>query len=110
DQFADRVVLIDQGRVVADGSASSIRAATSGRTVSALISPRDAQAVAASSAVRSCVARGERHYFDTTDSDGLLRLLVGQPSATETEVAPRSLEEAFMAITAQGRTAQEGLR
>ncbi|MEU1402280.1 ABC transporter ATP-binding protein [Streptomyces sp. NPDC005728] len=110
DQFADRVVLIDQGRVVADGSASSIRAATSGRTVSALISPHDAQAVAASHAVRSCVARGERHYFDTTDSDALLRQLVNQTSATEIEVAPRSLEEAFMAITHQGRTAQEGLR
>ncbi|MFL4948352.1 ATP-binding cassette domain-containing protein [Streptomyces sp. MMS24-I31] len=110
DQFADRVVMIDRGRVVADGSASSIRAAISGRTVSARISPRDAQAVAASPAVLSCAARGDRHYFDTTDSDALLRLLVNQTSATEIEVAPRSLEEAFMAITHQGRTAQEGPR
>lgn len=110
DQFADRVVMIDRGRVVADGSASSIRAAMTGRTVSALISPRDAQAVAASPAVRSCVVRGERHYFDATDSDALLRVLVTQTSATEIEVAPRSLEEAFMAITHQGRTSEEGSR
>ncbi|MET8248145.1 ABC transporter ATP-binding protein [Streptomyces sp. NPDC005202] len=110
DQFADRVVMIDRGRVVADGSASSIRAAISGCTVSALISPRDAQEVAESPVVRSCVARGERHYFDTTDSDALLRLLVNQTSATEIEVTPRSLEEAFMAITHHGRTAQESPR
>ncbi|MGV9990512.1 ABC transporter ATP-binding protein [Streptomyces sp. NPDC003374] len=111
DQFADRVVMVDRGRVVADGSASSLRAAISGRTVSALISPHDAQAVAASPQVRSCTVRGERHYFDATDSDALLRLLVTRTSATEIEVAPRSLEEAFMALTHQGRTtAQEGPR
>ncbi|WP_234367400.1 MULTISPECIES: ABC transporter ATP-binding protein [Streptomyces] len=110
DQFADRVLMIDEGRVVADGSASSIRARISGRTVSALIAPQDATAVAASPGVRACVARGERYYFDCTDSDALLRLLVTRTSATEIEVAPRSLEEAFMAITNQGRSAQEGPR
>ncbi|MCH0566851.1 MULTISPECIES: ABC transporter ATP-binding protein [unclassified Streptomyces] len=110
DQFADRVVMVDQGRVVADGSASSIRAAFAGRTVSAQISPSDAAAVAASPGVRSCVVRGDRHFFDTTDSDALLRVLVNRTSATEIEVVPRSLEEAFMAITTNGRTDLEGLR
>jgi ABC-2 type transport system ATP-binding protein len=117
DQFADRVLMVDQGRVVADGSASSIRARISGRTVSALISPQDAAEVAAFPGVRSAAVRGDRHYFDCTDSDALLRLLVTRTSATEIEVAPRSLEEAFMAITnngrtatINGRTAQEGLR
>ncbi|MFD9323748.1 ATP-binding cassette domain-containing protein [Streptomyces sp. NPDC060053] len=110
DQFADRVVMVDRGRVVADGSASSIRARISGRTVSALISPQDADAVAGSPSVRSVAVRGERHYFDSTDSDDLLRLLVTRTSATEIEVAPRSLEEAFMAITQAGRTGQEGPR
>ncbi|MGW0080715.1 ABC transporter ATP-binding protein [Streptomyces sp. NPDC003393] len=110
DQFADRVVMIDQGRVVADGSASSIRASLSGRTVSCLIGPREAQTVAASPAVRSCAVRGERHHFDATDSDALLRVLVTQTSATEIEVTPRSLEEAFMAITHQGRDSREASR
>jgi ABC-2 type transport system ATP-binding protein len=110
DQFADRVVMIDRGAVVADGSASSIRAATSGRTVSALIGPGEAAAVAAQAAVRSVTRRGERHFFDCTDSDALLRALVTETSATEIEVTPRSLEEAFVAITGPGRTAQEGPR
>ncbi|MEV3932929.1 MULTISPECIES: ABC transporter ATP-binding protein [unclassified Streptomyces] len=109
DQFADRVVMIDHGAVVADGSASSVRAATSGRTVSAVIAPHHAAAVAASPGVRSCTVRGERHFFDCADSDAVLRLLVGETQAREIEVAPRSLEEAFMAITQHNRGAEEGL-
>ncbi|WP_328547211.1 ABC transporter ATP-binding protein [Streptomyces platensis] len=110
DQFADRVVMVDQGTVVADGSVSSIRAAMSGRTVSALISPQEAQAVASLPiGVRSCTVRGGRHFFDCTDSDALLRVLIDQTSASEIEVAPRSLEEAFMAITHRRRADQEVL-
>ncbi|GAA3486431.1 ABC transporter ATP-binding protein [Streptomyces cremeus] len=101
DQFADRVVLVDRGNVVADGSASALRASLSGRTVSARIAPQEAAAVAAHPQVRSCVPRGDRHYFDCADSDALLRVLLERTSATEIEVAPRSLEEAFMALTTQ---------
>lgn len=99
DQFADRVVMINKGAVVADGSASSIRAATSGRTVSAVLSPYEAGVVSRTPGVRSSTVRGERTYFTCTDSDALLRVLVGETQARDIEVAPRSLEEAFMAIT-----------
>jgi ABC-2 type transport system ATP-binding protein len=108
DQFADRVVMIDRGAVVADGSASSIRAAISGRTVSAVIGQDEAEKIAASPGVRSHTVRGDRHFFDSTDSDTLLRVLVNQTSAAEIEIAPRSLEEAFMAITDHARDARKG--
>lgn len=101
DQFADRVVMIDKGSIVADGSASAIRTAVSGRTVSAVIDRRSALALAATPGVRSCEVRGERYHFDCADSDGLLRRLVQETAATDIEVCPRSLEEAFLAITAQ---------
>ncbi|MFF4345059.1 ABC transporter ATP-binding protein [Kitasatospora sp. NPDC001540] len=107
DQFADRVVMIDKGAVVADGSASSIRAAISGRTVSALISPYEAELVARTPGVRSTTVRGERTYFTCADSDALLRVLVAETRAREVEVAPRSLEEAFLAITENARAARE---
>ncbi|MGW0615020.1 ABC transporter ATP-binding protein [Streptomyces sp. NPDC002788] len=110
DQFADRVVMIDRGAVVADGSASSIRAAISGRTVSAVIDPPEAEEVGRSAIVRSCTARGERHFFACDDSDALLRVLVNATSATEIEVAPRSLEDAFMAITNSDTHVEDRLR
>lgn len=110
DRFADRVVMIDRGRVVVDGSVSEVRSALSGRTVSARLGEQSAAALAQSSLVRSYALRGGRYHFDTTDSDALLRLLVEQTSATEIEVTPRSLEEAFMTVTRHSRTAEEGTR
>jgi ABC-2 type transport system ATP-binding protein len=104
DRFADRVVMIDRGRVVVDGSVSDVRSALSGRAVSARIGERSAAALAESPLVRSCTPRGGRYHFDTTDSDALLRLLIEQTSATDIEVTPRSLEEAFMTLTHHRRT------
>lgn len=110
DRFADRVVMIDRGRVVADGSVSDVRSALCGRTVSARIGEGAAAALAESPLVRSCTLRGGRFHFDTTDSDALLRVLVEQTFAADIEVAPRSLEEAFMTITHHSRTTEEGTR
>ncbi|MFJ1757481.1 ABC transporter ATP-binding protein [Kitasatospora sp. NPDC088134] len=105
DRFADRVVMIDKGAVVADGPTSAIRSATSGRTVSALLSPYEAGLVSRTPGVRSSAVRGDRTYFTCTDSDALLKALVRETSAREIEVAPRSLEEAFMALTENGHPA-----
>ncbi|WP_256107775.1 ABC transporter ATP-binding protein [Streptomyces sp. ODS05-4] len=99
DRYADRVVMIDRGRIIADGSASSLRAAISGRTVSARLSPADARRTTASPLVRRATVRGDRHHLETGDSDALLRMLVNETSATAIEVAPRSLEETFVALT-----------
>lgn len=104
DQFADRVVMIDKGTIVADGSASAIRATVSGRAVSAVLDRRDARILASTSGVRSCEERAGRYHFDCADSDGLVRRLVTETAATDIEVTPRSLEEAFLAITDQART------
>ncbi|PZT77908.1 ABC transporter ATP-binding protein [Streptomyces sp. AC1-42W] len=104
DRFADRVVMIDSGRVVVDGQVSDVRSALSGRTVSARLGEQSAAALARSPLVRSCEPRGGRYHFDTTDSDALLRLLIEQTSATDIEVTPRSLEEAFMTLTHDSRS------
>ncbi|WP_405937851.1 ABC transporter ATP-binding protein [Streptomyces sp. NBC_00726] len=104
DRFADRVVMIDSGRVVVDGPVSDVRSALSGRTVSARIDERGAAALAQSPLVRAYEPRGGRYHFDTDDSDALLRLLIGETSATDIEVTPRSLEEAFMTLTHHSRT------
>ena len=46
DQYADRIVLISQGRIVADGSGSEIKSLASGRTVRATIADADTDRVA----------------------------------------------------------------
>ncbi|MFC8716622.1 ABC transporter ATP-binding protein [Kitasatospora sp. NPDC057198] len=105
DRFADRVVLVDRGAVVADGSASAIRAATGGRTVSAVLDPFEAELVSRTPGVHSTTVRGERTYFTCADSDALVRTLLDRTWASEIEVAPRSLEESFLALTEHARGA-----
>jgi ABC-2 type transport system ATP-binding protein len=99
DQFADRIVMLDQGKVVADGSASSIRSAVTGRTVSARMRPTDAAAFATLPGVRLIETRGDRHYFECADTDALVGRRIGGIPAEDVEITPRSLEEAFITIT-----------
>src|SRR5690349_23166240 len=46
DQYADRIVLISQGRIVADGTGAEIKALASGRTVRATLPDADTAALA----------------------------------------------------------------
>ncbi len=99
DQFADRIVLLDRGTVAADGSVAAIRATVHGRTVSAVVPVDEALALTRTPGTTILETRGNRTFFDSPDSDGLLRQLLGDTRATQIEVTPRSLEEAFLTIT-----------
>src|SRR5919199_6528547 len=59
DQYADRIVLVSHGRVVADGSGAEIKGLASGRTVRATVSDPDTDALAAIGGVDSVEVRGE---------------------------------------------------
>ena len=47
DQYADRIILISHGRIVADGTGSEIKALASGRTIRATLADADTEALAA---------------------------------------------------------------
>ncbi|MEU2199011.1 ABC transporter ATP-binding protein [Isoptericola sp. NPDC019482] len=104
DTYADRVVLVSQGRVVADGSTAEVRSLASGRTVSARIDDDgDRAAVAARlrelPAVDAIDHRGARLVVRTPDSDVVARFLLTQTAARDLEVASENLEDAFVALT-----------
>ncbi|WP_278312699.1 ABC transporter ATP-binding protein [Lolliginicoccus levis] len=103
DDFADRVVLIAEGLVIADGPTEQIRATTMGRTVTARLAPRDAPGIRALLAdqpgVRGIDLHGDRVSITTTESDDIARLLLNHTSATDLEITSASLEAAFVALT-----------
>lgn len=101
DAYADRVVLMRAGRVVADGTAAQVKNSVSGRVVSFAL-PRDAAAdLAALAGVSGVETRGERHLLRSADSDATLRALLTQlPDAHDIEVTGVDLEDAFLALTA----------
>ena len=106
DAFADRIVMVANGRIVADGSVASIRAQASGRSVSALMTPSDvARTQAAFGDLTEVSERGERTVLRTDESDDLARFLLTQTGARDVEIGSRNLEDAFVALTSDhGRT------
>lgn len=103
DNFADRIVMMAGGRVVADGTTEEIRARASGRTVSADIRRGDVDATVdrlrGLPGVSSVTTSGARITAVGEDSDALARLLLTDLGGSNLEVTTASLDAAFLAIT-----------
>jgi len=100
DAYADRIVMVSHGRIVADGSAAQVKSLTSGRVVSASFDePIDEAALRALPGVLDVEVRRERLIVRTTDSDAVARHLLTATDATDLEIAARGLEDAFIALT-----------
>lgn len=95
EALAERVVVVDHGRVLADGGVADVRGIVATRRVR-LRAP-DVPPLAGIERSRS---DGDRHELWTPDADALVRELVasGVPFR-DLEVTTASLEDAFLAIT-----------
>ena len=108
DEFADRVVLVAGGRIVADGPAHEIRSMAAAKTVSATLPRRDDDAALAAlvehlgslTGVESVDIQGKRLKMRTTDSDTAAKALFDN-ACSELEISSHSLEDAFISLTSQ---------
>jgi ABC-2 type transport system ATP-binding protein len=102
DAYADRIILMAQGRVVADGPATEIKATVGLRTIRATLPDADVAALAALPGVTNVETRGEAVILNCSDSDTALRaLLPAYPAARDIEVTGAGLEEAFLQLTSE---------
>jgi ABC-2 type transport system ATP-binding protein len=100
DSYADRIVLMARGRIVADGPATEIKATVGLRTIRATLPDVEVAGLTALSGVQSAERRGEAIVLHCTDSDAAIRaLLVAQPTVSDIEIAGAGLEEAFLLLT-----------
>jgi ABC-2 type transport system ATP-binding protein len=100
DAYADRIILLAQGRIVADGSATEIKARVSGRTVRATLPEADTARLAALPGVASADRRGDSVTLACSDAETALRALLAEfPSVRDIEVRGSGIEEAFLALT-----------
>ncbi len=99
DQYADRIILVAKGRVVADGSGAEVKALATGRTVRATLDSPDTRALSALGGVDSVDVRGEQVLIHAKDSDAIARYLLTQTSARDLEITSRGLEDAFLSLT-----------
>jgi len=101
DAYADRIILLSNGRVVADGAATEIKARVGLRTIRATLPGADLVALAALPGVTNADTRGESVILNCSDSDLALRaLLAASAEVRDIEVSGAGLEEAFLQLTA----------
>jgi ABC-2 type transport system ATP-binding protein len=102
DANADRAVLMAQGRVVADGPTTEIKARVGTRTIRATLPDASMDELAALPGVGSVERHGEAVILRCTDSDTAIRALLERyPAARDIEIAGAGLEEAFLELTAE---------
>jgi ABC-2 type transport system ATP-binding protein len=101
DAYADRIVFICKGRIVADGTATEVKALASGRTIRATL-PRAVEVLLrAIPGVDDVEIRGETILIHSGDTDAVARRLLNETAAHDLEITSRGLEDAFIALTSE---------
>ena len=100
DAYADRVVFVRRGRIVADGTAAEVKALASGRTVRATLPGASEATLGAIAGVDTAEVRGDTIYLHGRDTDSIARHLLTETGARDLEITSRNLEEAFLTLTA----------
>jgi ABC-2 type transport system ATP-binding protein len=101
DAYADRIVLLARGQIVADGPATEIKAQAVVRTIRATLPGVDVAVLRSLPGVRSAERHGDAVVLSCSDADAALpALLQVYPAARDIEVNGGSLEEAFLELTA----------
>jgi ABC-2 type transport system ATP-binding protein len=99
DALADRIAVIHEGRVIAEGSPAQIKSRTAGRRVRCITSV-NAEALRALPGVVSVALRGQHKEMLTARAEALVRELMNMdPALSDLEVTGAGLEEAFLALT-----------
>jgi ABC-2 type transport system ATP-binding protein len=100
DAYADRVVLMARGRIVADGPPTEIKAMVGTRTIRATLPGTSLEELEALPGVTHAERRGEAVVLACDDSDAAIRGLVARyPDARDLAISGAGLEEAFLALT-----------
>ena len=99
EALADRVAVVDRGRLVAEGSVGEIRARVSQRRIRCITSA-DALRVAQWPGVREATRDGEYLHLVADAAEPVVRrLLDADPQLHELEVQRAGLADAFLELT-----------
>jgi ABC-2 type transport system ATP-binding protein len=99
DALADRVVVLQRGRVVADGTPAGIKQLVAGRQVRC-VTQVDSREIEGWPSVRAVRSEGSGLVILTSQAETVAReLLARDPTLSELEVSGINLEDAFVALT-----------
>ncbi|MFG2559792.1 ABC transporter ATP-binding protein [Streptomyces sp. NPDC048496] len=105
DENADRIVVIDHGRIVADGSTDTIRGSAGSSLVSFDLAGRPTEGLELLPGVVTVEVSGDRALLHTDDSDATVMELARLGAIRGLQVSRATLEDAFLALTAPAAAA-----
>jgi ABC-2 type transport system ATP-binding protein len=102
DAFADRIVVMARGRIVADGPTTEIKARVGQRRVRATLPEVPVTALTAMPGVATAERHGGTVVLRCHDGDQAVRALLARyPEARDLEVGGAALEDAFLELTSE---------
>ncbi|HEV2592461.1 MAG TPA: ABC transporter ATP-binding protein [Gaiellaceae bacterium] len=100
DEYADRVVLMARGQIVADGAPTEIKARVGLRQIRATLPSIAAEELESLAGVTHSERRGDSIVLSCSDSDAAIRALLAQyPDAKDIEIRGADLDDAFLLLT-----------
>ncbi len=107
DSFARRIVVMAEGRIIADGGVGEIRARATGRTVTCeAVGGVGLERLRAHPAVADVEVVGDTVRVRSSDSDAVAKLLLTELGAHGLVITSGSLEDAFVRLTHSDRAAR----
>ena len=100
DAYADRAILMANGRIVADGPTTEIKAMVGLRTIRATLPDAELDVLGRLPGVKAADRHGNAVILTCSDSDAAIRgLLAAYPAARDIEINTGGLEQAFLHLT-----------
>jgi ABC-2 type transport system ATP-binding protein len=100
DAYADRAVLLADGRVIADGPTTAIKALVGSHTIHATLPDTNIETLARLPGVTNVERRGDAVTLVCSDSDAAIRTLLERfPNVRDIEIRGAGLDEAFLELT-----------
>jgi ABC-2 type transport system ATP-binding protein len=100
DAYADRIVLMAQGSIVADGAPTEIKAMVGTRTIRTTLPDAPLEQLERLPGVATAERHGETVVLGCNDSDAAIRALLARfPDARDLEISGGGLEQAFLTLT-----------
>lgn len=99
DAYADRIILMRRGVIVADGTTAEIKSLATGRTVRATLHGAQDSTLRAIPGADRVEVRGDTILIHSADTDTVVRYLVNHTAAHDLDITSGGLEEAFLALT-----------
>src|SRR6185295_12936393 len=97
---ADRIVVLDHGRIVADGTAAAIKSTAHRRTLRFRLASADRADLAALPGAELVQVAGDRVVLESSDPDATARALLRTDlDVHDLEIGGPDLEAAFLALT-----------